>query len=106
MTQFQATGATTSDGSLLPGNSTAQMVNVTGRKLISADTTFTIAGFARAKGSGGYGNCQASQAAFTSGHSGRRKANTITRAWKSRLEWKHLRWKSECEFSLIPGQRE
>ena len=29
------------------------MVNVTGRKLISADTTFPIAGFARAKGSGG-----------------------------------------------------
>src|SRR5262249_24331996 len=61
-TQFQATGMMTSVYSLLPGGSTAQTLNVTGRKLISADTTFTIADFATAKGSGGYGNCRASQA--------------------------------------------
>src|SRR5262249_49909412 len=105
VTQFQATGMMTSVYSLLPGGSTAQTLNVTGRKLISADTTFTIADFATAKGSGGYGNCRASQAAFTSGHSARKKANRITTVRKSPRQSKQ--WpKPDCEPSLIPALRE
>jgi hypothetical protein len=42
----------------------AQTVNVTGRRLTSARTTFTIAGFARAKEFGDYGNCLTSQDGF------------------------------------------
>src|SRR5262249_4018677 len=95
----------TSAYSLLPGASTAQTLNVTERKLTSADTTFTIAGFATAQGSGGYGNCRASQAAFTSGHSARAKANRITKARKSPRQSKQLRRKPDCEPSLIPALR-
>ena len=46
----------------------SQTVNVTGRRLTSARTRFTIAGSASAKGFGDYGNCLTRQAAFTSGH--------------------------------------
>ena len=42
--------ATTSANSSLPGGSTAQTVNVTGRRLTSARTRFTIAGFREGKG--------------------------------------------------------
>src|SRR5882672_12952537 len=97
---------TTSANSSLPGGSTAQTVNVTGRRLTSARTRFTIAGFARAKGFGDYGNCLTSQAAFTSGHLDRAKPNRIMRARKIPRQWKQLRWKPECEFPLIRGWRE
>ena len=40
----------TSVDSFLPGGSMTQKENVTGRRLTSARTTFTTAGFARAKG--------------------------------------------------------
>src|SRR6185312_9495746 len=95
--------ATTSANSSLRGSSTAQTVNVTGRRLTSADTTFTIADFARAKGFGDYGNCLTSPAAFTSGHLDRAKANRIMRARKSPRQLKRLRRKPESEF---PGRRE
>jgi hypothetical protein len=76
-------GAMTSVDSFLPGGSMTQKENVTGRRLTSARTTFTTAGFARAKGSGDYGNCLTSQADFTSGRLDRAKAKRIMRARKS-----------------------
>src|SRR5262245_27318971 len=69
------------------------MANATGQKLISADTTFTIAGFARAKESGDYGSCHANQAAFTFGQSGKKKAPRITRPKKSRCRLRQSRRK-------------
>ena len=76
---------------VLPGGSTAQTVNVTGRRLTSARTRFTIADFARAKGFGDYGNCLTRQAAFAFGHLDRGKATGIMRARKSPRQWKQLR---------------
>src|SRR5205814_1647692 len=92
-TQFQATGAMTSADSLLLAASTRRTASVTGQRFTSPATTFIIAGFARAKGFGDYGNCRASQAAFTSGRLERAKANRIMRAQKSPRQWKQLRWK-------------
>jgi hypothetical protein len=80
-----------SANSLLLAVSTRPMVSVIGRKPIWVRTMFTIAGFARARGSGDYGNCRASQAAFTSGRWGRTKANRITIARKSPRQSKQLR---------------
>src|SRR6266446_4226516 len=97
---------TISANSLLAAASTSQIVNVTGRRLTSTDTTFTIAAFARVKGSGGYGNWRASPAAFTSGHLATSEGNKIMRARKSQRQWRQLRWKPEREFPLIPGLRE
>src|SRR5438552_16825385 len=82
--------ATTSANSSLLVVSARQTASVTGRRLTSADTTFTIADFARAKGFGDYGNCLTNQAAFTSGHLDRAKANRIMRARKSPRQWKQL----------------
>jgi hypothetical protein len=65
-----------------------------------------VAGFARAKGFGDYGNCLTSQASFTSGHMDRAKANRIMKARKSQRQWKQLWWKPECEFPLASGRRE
>src|SRR5215510_5395982 len=104
--QFQVKGTTTSASSLLQGGSTTQTVNVTGPRLTSADTTFTIAGFAKAKEFGDYGNSQTNQAAFTSGRSGRRKATSITKPWKSPRPWRQLQRKPEREFLLILDLRE
>jgi hypothetical protein len=81
-------------------------VNVTGPKLTSADTTFTIVAFEMARGSGGYGNCRASRAVFTSGRSARKKETKITKARKSQRQWKQSRWIPECEFLLIRRRRE
>src|SRR5205823_6000382 len=50
--------------------------------------------------------CLTSQAAFTSGHVDRAKANRIMRARKSPRQWKQLWWKPECEFPLASGRRE
>ena len=82
----------------------AQTVNVTGGRLTSAETTFTIEGFAREKESGDYGNCLTSQVAFTSGHLDKAKSNGIIRARKSLRQWKQLRGKPE--FPMIPARRE
>lgn len=90
----------------LAGGSMTKKGNVTGRRLTSARTRFTTAGFARAKGFGDYGNCLTSQAAFTSGHLDRAKPKRIMRARKSLRQWRRLRWKPECEFPLIPDWRE
>src|SRR5436190_5730657 len=98
--------ATTSANSSLLVVSARQTASVTGRRLTSADTTFTIADFARAKGFGDYGNCLTSQAAFTSGHSGRKKATRITRARKSQRPSKQLQRKPDRERLLIPCLRE
>jgi hypothetical protein len=62
--------------------------------------------FAKAKEFGDYGNSRANQAAFTSGRPGRKKATSITKAWKSPRPWRQLQRKSEREFPLIPGLRE
>src|SRR5262245_170447 len=94
ITPFQATGATTSDSSWLLDISTKRVSSVTGPRLTSADTTFTTADSARAKGFGDYGNCRASQAAFTSGNSATSKANKIRRARKNLRQWKQLARKS------------
>ena len=76
-----------------------QRVNVTGRRLTSARTTFTTAGFARAKGSGDYGNCLTSQADFTSGRLDRAKAKRIMRARKS------PRSSEQVSFEFCRGRR-
>src|SRR6266496_5721721 len=68
----------------------AQTVSVTGQRLTSARTTFTIADSAKAKASGDYGNCLTSQVVFTSGHSDNKKANTVKRVRKSRRTSKPL----------------
>src|SRR5262245_3315069 len=86
-------GMTTSASLLLWGDSTAQTGNVTGPKLTSTDTMFTIADYARARVSGDYGNCLTSQAAFTSGRSDRKKANRFTGAPKSPHQPKQSRRK-------------
>src|SRR5262249_26154269 len=71
----------------------------TGRKVTSERTTFTTAGFASAKGFGGYGNCLTSQAAFTYGHVDRAKAKRIMRARKS------PRASEQVSFDLYRGGR-
>ena len=83
----------------LPGGSMTQRVNVTGRKVTSERTTFTTAGFASAKGFGGYGNCLTSQAAFTSGQVDRAKAKRIMRERKS------PRASEQVSFDLYRGGR-
>src|SRR5947199_6704489 len=82
---------TTLECSLLPVVSMTQAANVTGRKLTSARTMFTIVVFARAKEFGDFGNCRAIRGVFTFGRSAKRKANRSTKARKSQRHWKQLR---------------
>src|SRR5262245_23149549 len=68
----------------------AQTASVTGQRLTSGRTTFTIADSAKAKASGEYGNYLTNQVAFTFGQLENKKANTVKRVRKSRRTSKPL----------------